>query len=116
MREKLLVLELWGIGDLAIASPFLQAASRAYDVTLLAKPHARELQQRFWPDVNLIPFTAPWTAFRGKYRLCRWPWAELSRLVRQLRAGQFAVAASARRDPRDAVLLHFSGARRRVGF
>ena len=42
-----LVIELWGIGDLAIATPFLQAATAKYDVTLLAKPHALDLQKTF---------------------------------------------------------------------
>ena len=69
MKPKLLVIELWGVGDLAIATPFLRAASEQYDVTLLARPYARDLQVRLWPAVRVVPFTAPWTAFQHKYRL-----------------------------------------------
>ena len=70
MKAKLLVVELWGLGDLIIATPFLQAASQRYEVTLAAKPYALDLQRRFWPDVRVVPFVAPWTAFRfkDKYR------------------------------------------------
>ena len=76
LKQKLLVVELWGLGDLVIATPFLQAAAEKFDVTLLAKPYARDLKPRFWPDVNVVPFIAPWTAFRRKYRLHSWPWRQ----------------------------------------
>ena len=75
-KPKLLVVELWGLGDLVIATPFLQAASRKFAVTLLAKPYALDLQPRLWPDVQVVPFVAPWPAFRHKYRPLRWPWPE----------------------------------------
>src|SRR5437667_10493746 len=101
MKPKLLVLELWGIGDLVIATPFLQAAVAKYDVTLLAKPHALELQKRFWPGVKIMPFTAPWTAFTGKYQLHKWPWRELWGLRKNLAAQQFDFGLSVRWDPRD---------------
>ena len=76
IKPKLLVVELWGMGDLVIASPFLRAASKRFSVTLLAKPYANDLQARFWPDVKVVPFIAPWTAFEHKYYLWRWPWRE----------------------------------------
>ena len=116
MKPKLLVIELWGVGDLALATPFLRAAGEKFSVTLLAKPHAAELQSRFWPDVRVIPFRAPWTAFRGKYKLREWPWRELRALRRQLAVGKFGFAVSARRDPRDHLLMEAIGAERRIGF
>ncbi len=115
-KPKMLVLELWGLGDLAIATPFLQAASKSFQVTLLAKPHALGLQPHFWPAVRVVPFTAPWTAFKGKYRLFSWPWRELNHLLAQLRDESFALAISARWDPRDHLLLKLSGIKRRLGF
>ncbi|MBI2498364.1 MAG: glycosyltransferase family 9 protein [Opitutae bacterium] len=115
-RPRLLVVELWGLGDLALAIPFLRMAARRARVTLLAKPQAGPLLQRFCPEVELIPFTAPWTAFRGKYRLHRWPWLEFSALISGLRRRRFAAAVSARPDPRDHALLAASGAELRVGF
>lgn len=116
VRPRLLVTELWGIGDLALAIPFLRLAATQADVTLVAKPHAAPLLDRFAPDVKLVPFTAPWTAFHGKYRLHQWPWRELHRLRRELRDRQFDVGVSARADPRDHALLVAAGARRRLGF
>lgn len=115
-KPSLLVVELWGVGDLAIATPFLRAAAERFDVTLLAKPHALELQPRFWPGVQVLPFIAPWTAFHGKYQLWRWPWQEMFALRQKLRAGHFEFGLSARWDARDHLLLEFSGAKNRVGF
>ena len=115
-KPKLLVVELWGIGDLAIATPFLRAAAERYQVTLLAKPHALELQARLWPEVRVEPWTAPWTVFRGKYQLWRWPWRSMSALFRKLRAEKFDVAVSARSDPRDHPVMKFATAESRLGF
>lgn len=115
-RPRLLVVELWGIGDLALAIPFLRMAVHHARVTLFAKPHAAVLMQHFCPEVELIPFVAPWTAFRGKYRLHRWPWLDFSALIGDLRKRHFAAAVSARPDPRDHVLMAAAGAKLRVGF
>ena len=116
MKPKLLVVELWGLGDLVIATPFLLTAMERYDVTLLAKPYAQDLQQRFWPRVRVIPFNAPWTAFEHKYRLWRWPWGGIVRLRHNLIRERFDFGLSARWDPRDHFLLQTVGARRRIGF
>jgi heptosyltransferase-2 len=115
LKPTLLVVELWGLGDLVIATPFLNAASERFEVTLLAKPHAGELRARFWPGVKLVPFIAPWTAFQHKYRLFTWPWRELFRL-RKLRGERFELGVSAREDPRDHVLLRSLCVGKRLGF
>ncbi|MGH7991806.1 MAG: glycosyltransferase family 9 protein, partial [Limisphaerales bacterium] len=116
VKPKLLVVELWGVGDLAIATPFLRAAAERFEITLLAKPHALELRPRFWPEVRVETFVAPWTVFRGKYHFWRWPWQEMFGLRRKLRAEHFEFGMSARWDPRDHWLLKFFGAKRRFGF
>ena len=122
MKPKLLVLELWGLGDLVIATPFLQAASAHYSVTLVAKPYAKDLQARFWSEVEVVPFIAPWTAFRHKYQLLTWQWAGMFRLLRRLGNEHFDFGLSARRtaggkgDPRDHLLLWLARARTRMGF
>jgi ADP-heptose:LPS heptosyltransferase len=116
VKQKLLVIELWGVGDLAIATPFLRLASGKYEVTLLAKSYATDLQSRFWPLIKVISFHAPWTAFDHKYQLWAWPWRRMSRLWAELRRERFDVALSARWDPRDHLLLRLSGARTRLGF
>lgn len=116
MKPRLLVLELWGLGDLVIATPFLRAAVEQFSVTLLAKPFAVEMRPRLWPQVEVVPFQAPWTAFHGKYHLWRWHWNELFRLRRELQARQFDYGVSARWDPRDHLALKLSGAKERLGF
>lgn len=116
MRQKLLVLELWGLGDLIIGSHFLIRASEKYDVTVVAKPFAVELGRRFWPGVKVVPFVAPWTSFRRKYRFVQWDWRQMFELRRRLVTTQFDVGVSARWDPRDHFLLAGVGVRRRVGF
>jgi ADP-heptose:LPS heptosyltransferase len=116
MKPKLLIVELWGLGDLVIATPFLRAASEKFQVTLVAKPYAKDLQARFWPEVEVMPFVASWTAFQGKYRLWKWPWRKTARLWRQLARKHFDVGLSARWDPRDHFLLRTVGARKRLGF
>jgi heptosyltransferase-2 len=115
-RPKLLVLELWGVGDLAIASPFVRKAVEHYDVTLVAKSYASDLQNRFWPPIKVVPFNAPWTAFAEKYRLLTWPWRDMFSLLRKLRHERFEVALSARWDPRVHLLLRLTGAKTRLGF
>jgi heptosyltransferase-2 len=115
MKPKLLVIQLWGLGDLVIATPFIRAAVEKFEVTLLAKPYALELQPRLWPTIQIAPFDAPWTAFTHKYRLWRWPWQEMLQL-RQRFAEQFEYGVSARWDPRDHLLLKFLGVKDRLGF
>jgi ADP-heptose:LPS heptosyltransferase len=116
LKPKLLIVELWGLGDLVIATPLLRAAAERFDITLLAKPYALDLQRRLWPDVRVVPFVAPWTTFKHKYRLWRWPGREIIRLQHQLAAEHFASGLSARWDPRDHLLLKLAGVRDRIGF
>jgi heptosyltransferase-2 len=116
LKPKLLIVELWGLGDLVIATPFLRAAAERFDVTLLAKPFALDLQRRLWPGVRVVTFVAPWTAFKNKYRLWHWPWREIIRLRRQLAREHFEAGLSARWDPRNHLLLKLVGVKDRIGF
>jgi ADP-heptose:LPS heptosyltransferase len=116
VKPRLLVLELWGLGDLVIATPFLRAAAGQFSVTLLAKSFAEELRPRLWPEVEVLTFSAPWTAFHGKYHLWDWPWPQMLRLRRRLVSEKFDCAVSARWDPRDHLVLKLSGAKGRFGF
>lgn len=115
-RPRLLVLELWGVGDVALALPFLRAATAHAEVVLLAKAHAAPLLHRFAPAVSLLPLQAPWTAFSGKYRLHQWPWRDLRHILAHVRRTRFDLAVSARPDPRDHLLLRLTGSPRRLGF
>ena len=104
------------MGDLVIATHFLRAASEKYDVTLLARPYAAELQERFWPGVRVESFAAPWAMTRNKYDLLHWPWRAFFHLRRNLKAREFAVCASSRWDPRDHLLMYYLGMKERIGF
>lgn len=110
------MLELWRVGDLAIASPFLRAASDRFEVTLLAQSTALALRSRLFPEVSVVPFTAPWTVFRGKYHFWEWSWSELHRIVRDLRVRRFSVAVTSRWDPREHFLMRLLGVPKRVSF
>jgi ADP-heptose:LPS heptosyltransferase len=101
-----------------IGTPFMRRAREEYEVTLLAKPFANDLRDRFWPDVRVIPFSAPWTAFafKDKYRLYSWPWKAIFSVSKQLKRERFDVAVSARWDPRDHFLMKLSGAKKRLGY
>jgi len=116
VKPKLLIVELWGLGDLVIATPFIRAAAEKFAVTLLAKPFAQDMRPRLWPAVDVMPFAAPWTAFHGKYHVWRWSWPEMLRLRRNLQEKQFDCAVSGRWDPRDHLVLQAAGARERLGF
>ncbi len=115
-RKRLLVVELWGIGDLVFATTLLRKAAQQFEVTLLAKPHAQPLLARTLPEVRHIAWDAPWTAYRGKYRWWSWDWPALLGTMRALRKHSFDAAVSVRDDPRDHLLMRLAGARRRIGF
>jgi heptosyltransferase-2 len=110
------VLELWGLGDLTFSTPVLRAAVECYEVTLLGKPHAKPLLEPSFPQIKYIPYDAPWSAYRDKYRLWTWSWGRLLSLLAQLRQQHFDAAVSVRNDPRDHLFMRLVGARERYGF
>lgn len=114
-KPKLLIFELWGVGDLVLATTLIDQARVDHEVHVLAKPFARELLGPTYPDVIFHALVAPWTAHYGKYRLWRWNWLDLARVLVDLAKEKFAAAVSVRPDPRDHFLMWLIGARRRVG-
>jgi heptosyltransferase-2 len=68
--------------------------------------------------VQVVPFIAPWTAFKytDKYRLWAWRWRQMLRLRNRLAAERFDFGLSARWDPRDHILLWLAKAKTRLGF
>jgi heptosyltransferase-2 len=115
-RPKLLVFELWGLGDLTFSTPLLRAAVESHDITLVGKAHARPLLEATFPQVRFLAYDAPWTAYRDKYRLWKWDWSTLLALLLRLRRERFDAAVSVRNDPRDHLVMWFVGARERYGF
>jgi len=117
MKRKILVLELWGIGDLLFSTALIQKAVDAGDeVHLLGKSHSAPLLKPTFPGLRFFLFEAGWTKFHDKYHLWKWNWGAFFRLLRQLRKEHYDVAVSTRDDPRDHLLMALIGARERVGF
>jgi heptosyltransferase-2 len=112
-----LIIELWGIGDATLMTSALQGLlADDWKITLLAKSQTCALVQSSYPAIDGIEFDAPWTVFYGKYKLWRWPWLPIFRVLRRLRAERFDAALSIRKDPRDHFLMWLVGVRRRIGF
>ncbi|MBV9672711.1 MAG: glycosyltransferase family 9 protein [Verrucomicrobia bacterium] len=116
-KHRCLLIEFWGLGDMTMLTAALQQIlSAGWEVTIAGKPHGRLLLESAYSDFRWIDFTPPWTAFRGKYRLWRWPWGNLLNLIWRLRNCRFEAALSVRRDPRDHFFMWLIGAKRRIGF
>ncbi len=116
-HRKILIVELWGIGDLTFSTVLIRKALEAGDeVHLLGKPHAKELLELSFPSVRFISFEAGWTKFIHKYRIWNWNLRNFFFLLLRLRREKYDMAVSARNDPRDHFLMTLIGARRRFGF
>jgi heptosyltransferase II len=115
--SRILVVELWHIGDVVLTIPFLAQVRALFpeaEITMLAHAHARELLNGTGLVDEFIETDLDWDAARGfnpfRYRL-----RELLRVVSQLRRRSFAIAFQCRPHVREHVLLALSGARRRIG-
>jgi heptosyltransferase-2 len=114
---RILVFELWNIGDVILAMPFLAQLRRTFPrakISLASRTHAVELlagtglvDEFITADMNWTPDDEP-SAPRKAASL--WHFAKI------LRRHDFDVAFSSRSHLRERFLLALSGARRRVGF
>jgi heptosyltransferase-2 len=114
---RILVLELWNMGDVVLVMPFLAQLRRLFpraEIVLLARPFAAELLAGTRLVDEFIPADLTWTRADGSSILPRA--MSLWRLARNLRARRFDVAFSSRLHLREHVLLALSRARRRIGF
>ena len=117
MKRKVLILELWGLGDLTFSTVLLQEALNAGDTLhLVGKNHARSLLEPTFPNIRFFSFDAEWTKFQGKYHFWKWKWRAFFSLLLQLRREHYDVVASVRNDPRDHFLMWLIGAKNRYGF
>ncbi len=119
MVSKILVLELWGIGDIVFASGVLRVLKKSFpysEVTLLAKKHAESVLLNDKSVDKFIVYDFPWTKFKRKYCLWEWDWFGIIRLIRQLRAEKFDLVFDARGDIRNNLLSFLVGAKRRIGY
>ena len=119
---RILVIEYWQLGDLAIAVPFLRELRRTFPkahISLLLN----EALQRFLQGQGLvdefIPIRVPWVQHLSrwkKYNPFSSLWIPFARTILSLRARRFDFAFSGRMDFRDNFILWMSGATRRVGY
>lgn len=116
MKRKILIVELWGLGDLTFSTPVIREALRTDEVWLIAKPYAKHLLHPSFPALKFVFYDAPWTAYRHKYKLWLWRWSELFKLIRRLRREKFDLAVSVRNDPRDHLFMWLIGSRQRAGY
>jgi ADP-heptose:LPS heptosyltransferase len=117
--RRILVLELWHIGDLVIAMPFLAALRMRFPsarITLLSKSHANPVLANTGLVDDFVAFDFPWTFLEEDRRRRLTELLQIPAVVRRLRKYGFDLAFDCSRDGRNHLLMYLTGAARRVGF
>ena len=117
--RSFLIVEPWGIGDVALSTSLMRALRTYFPgsrITLLAKAYAKELLANSGLADEIIVFDFPWTAFTGKLNPRKYVPRQFQALIRRLRERDFDVSFDARRDIRSNIITYFAGARRRIGY
>ena len=117
--ERILVSELWHIGDVVIAMPFLAALRGLFPaakITLLSKSHARDTLANTGLVDDVVSFDFPWTFLDEDRRPTLRELLKIPGVIRRLRRARFDLAFDCSRDGRNHLLLFLSGAARRIGF
>jgi ADP-heptose:LPS heptosyltransferase len=117
--ERILVIELWNIGDIVLAMPFLAQLRRLFPqakITMLARPYARTILAGTDLVDEFIETELGWSERSVRRNPFAYHWVELARVRRALQRGRFDIAFSSRMHVREYLLLAFSGAERRVAF
>lgn len=117
--RRILLVELWGIGDLVMMSGILKPLKSHFPdakISLICKPVSGELFTNYNYIDEMLFFDFPWTKFRGKYKVWEWDWKGILRLIVKLRRASFDLAIDARGDLRNNLLLFLSGVKRRIGY
>ncbi len=116
--RRILVVELWNIGDIVLLLPFLaqlKAIFPAASISLLARPHAREILDGTGLVDEFIDDAAPSDNWLSLNPLLG-GWKDLWKLRADLRSRDFDLAFQCRLHVREHVILAMSGAGRRVGY
>jgi ADP-heptose:LPS heptosyltransferase len=117
--RRILVVELWNIGDVLLAMPFLAQLRELFPTartTLLAGAHAMELLEGTGLVDEILAADLAWGGKQSTLSAAPRGWLELLRVCRQLRARKFDLAFHARLHIREHAILALSGAQRRVGY
>ncbi|MEO6331384.1 MAG: glycosyltransferase family 9 protein [Gemmatimonadaceae bacterium] len=116
---RILVVELWQIGDVVLSTPLLASLRYCFPdstITFLGKPHAETLLRASGLVDDVIVAELPWTRTERKYHPADYDWGVVRNLLRRLRERRFDVAFDARMDIRSNILVSLTGAKRRFGF
>lgn len=117
--SRILVVELWNIGDVVLTMPFLAQLRVLFPratTTLLAQSHARELLEGTGLVDEFVELRITSTDSWLTYNPFAFDWRELRRLGKELRQRKFDLAFHCRTHIRERVVVAMSGARRRVGY
>jgi ADP-heptose:LPS heptosyltransferase len=115
--SRVLVIEPWGIGDLVLATGALRSCRAAYPdahITVLAKGYAESIVVAPEMANDVVTYDLPWTAFTEKYRLSRYRFSEIARLIWRLRRARYDLVLNARADVRNNLLGALIGGTRFV--
>jgi heptosyltransferase-2 len=117
--KRILVVELWNIGDVVLAMPFLAQLRMLFPtakITMLARPHAKIILAGTGLVDEFIETELGWTEHATRFNPLAYNWSELRRVRRELRSRKFDVAFKSRMHIREHLVLALSGATRRVAF
>jgi ADP-heptose:LPS heptosyltransferase len=116
--SRILVVELWKIGDVVLTIPFLAQLRAVFPnarITMLGQPHARLILEGTALVDEFIEADLAWSRTR-RVDPFTYRWREFVRVVFELRRRKFDVAFQSRRHIREQVLLALAGVGRRVGY
>ena len=116
--RRILVVELWNIGDVVLLLPFLTQLRLLFpnaSITLLARPHARVILRGTGLVDEFMDESEPADNWLSLNPLLG-GWRDLWRLRRRLREHEFDIAFQCRLHVREHVILAMSGAQRRIGY
>jgi heptosyltransferase-2 len=120
--ERILVVEYWNLGDLAILVPFLKNLRKRFPgahISLLISPDLVGFLDGHGLADEFISVRVQWARHFNrwrKYSPFSFDWIASARTVLALRNRRFDWAFSGRMDIRDNLMLWLSGARRRIGY
>jgi ADP-heptose:LPS heptosyltransferase len=117
--KRILVVELWNIGDIVLALPFLAQLHAVFPsarITMLARPHAKTILAGTDLVDEFIETELGWSERATRFNPLGYNWSELRRVRRELRARRFDIAFKSRMHIREHLVLAISGATRRVAF
>lgn len=120
--KRILVTELWHMGDVVIALPFIAALRERFpgaSITLLTKAHAHQILAGSALVDEVVSHDFPWSYEDVEARPRSWRIAELRdavAVIRRLRRERFDLAFDCSRDGRNHLLMFLGGSARRVGF